>query len=85
MLGRELMTARIHWVGKLGGTLDVLTDIEWTIARMLVPPLDEGLIIGSSVAYLPIELRHAVVDETIIDPEQHIGIEVIIVLKTEGL
>ena len=25
MLGRELMTARIHWVGKLGGTLDVFS------------------------------------------------------------
>lgn len=32
------------------------------------------------MAYVPIELWHAVVYPTIVDPKQHVGIEVIVVL-----
>ena len=85
VLGWQLVAAWIHRVGILGGALDVLADIERSVARIFVPPLDKGLVIGSLVAYLPINLRHAVVNEAIVHPEEHIGIEVVVVLQSEGV
>ena len=52
---------------------------------MLIPPGYERLVIGSTIAYLPINLRHAVVNEAIVHPEEHIGIEVVVVLQAEGV
>ena len=85
MLGWQLMTLRIGRIGKLSGTLDILTYIKRTVAGILVPPLDEGLVISCLVTYLPINLRHTVIDEAIVYPEENIGIEIIVVLKAEGL
>ena len=85
VLSRQLMTAWIHRVWILGCALDVLADIERTVASILVPPLDKGLVIGCPVTNLPINLRHAIVDEAIVHPEEHIGIEVVVVLQTEGV
>ena len=51
---------------------------------MLVPPSDKRLVVGSTIAYLPVELGHIIVDPTIVDPQQHIGIQVVIVLQTIG-
>ena len=85
MLGRQLMTIRIGRISELSGALDILTYIKRTVAGILVPPLDEGLVICRLVTYLPIDLRHAVIDEAIVYPEENIGIEIIVVLKTEGL
>ena len=85
MLGWQLMTIRIGRVGELSGALDILTYIKRTIAGILVPPLDEGLVICRLVTYLPINLRHTVIDEAIVYPEENISIEIIVVLKSEGL
>ena len=51
---------------------------------MLVPPGNERLVISSTIAYLPINLRHTIVYPTIIHPKQNISIKIIIILKTEG-
>ena len=85
MLGWQLMTLRIRRISKLRCTLDILTYIKRTVASILVPPLDEGLVICRLVTNLPIDLRHAVIDEAIVYPEENIGIEIIVVLKAEGL
>ena len=85
MFGWQLMTLRIRRISKLGCTLDILTYIKRTVAGILVPPLDESLVICRLVANLPIDLRHAVIDEAIVYPEENIGIEIIVVLKTESL
>ena len=69
----------------LGSTLNVFTDIERTVAGMLVPPGDERLIVCRLVANFPIQLRHGIVNKSIVHPEQHISIEIIIVLQAVGL
>ena len=85
MLGRQLMTLRIRRISKLSCTLDILTYLKRTVASILVPPLDEGLVICRLVTYLPIDLRHTVINEAIVYPEENICIEIIVVLKTESL
>ena len=42
------------------------------------------VVVGGSIAYLPIELGYAIVYPSFISPHQHIGIEVIVVLQTVG-
>jgi hypothetical protein len=47
---------------------------------MLIPPADERGIVCCRMAYLPIELGYAVVYPSIVHPQQHVGVEIIIVL-----
>ena len=51
---------------------------------MLIPPGYERLVIGSTIAYLPINLRHTIVYPTIIHPKQYICIKIIIILEAES-
>lgn len=85
MLGWQLMTLRIRRISKLRRTLNILTYIKRTVASILVPPLDKGLVICRLVTYLPIDLRRTVINEAIVYPEENICIEIIVVLKTESL
>ena len=52
---------------------------------MLVPPVDERFVVGSLVAYFPVYLRHAVVEPAVVHPQQHVGIEVVVVLQSVGI
>ena len=74
VLGRQLMTARISWISMLGSTLNVFTDIERTVAGMLVPPGDERLIVCRLVANFPIQLRRYIIDSAFFEPFQDVGI-----------
>ena len=51
---------------------------------MLIPPGYERLVIGCTIAYLPINLRHTIVYPTIIHPKQYICIKIIIILEAES-
>ena len=44
--------------------------------------MDELVVVGGTIANLPINLRHAIVHPTFSIPQQHVGIEVVIVLQT---
>ena len=72
-------------IRKLHRALDILSNIERTLAREPVPPCDERLVISCRMADLPIDLRHTVVYPAIVDPQQHVGIKIIVVLKAVGL
>ena len=72
-------------ISKLHRTLHILTNHQRTGTSILVPPLDQCLVISSLITYLPINLRHAVVQPAIVHPQQDVGIEVVIVLRTIGI
>ena len=52
---------------------------------MLVPPFYQCGIVGSRVSNLPIKLWHTIVYPSIVDPSQHIGIKVVVVLQAVSL
>ena len=83
--GGHLVALRILQVGIFGGALHVFADIERTVAGMLVPPSDEGFIVGSGVSYLPVNLWYTVVYPSVVNPKQHVCIEVVIVLQSVGV
>ena len=80
-----LVYLRITLVRSLSRTFHVLTDDERTSRCILVPPLDKGVIISSTITNLPVDLRHAVVEPAIIHPHQHVGIEIVVILCTVGV
>ncbi len=49
---------------------------------MSCPPMYQVVIIGSRMTYFPINLRDIIIYPTIINPHQHICIQIIIILKT---
>ena len=75
------MNLRVTQVRMLDSTLHVFTDNQRTSTSILIPPLNQGLIVSSFVTYFPIDLGSTIVKPTIIDPEQHISIEVVVVLQ----
>ena len=84
-LGSLLVLTRILQIGILNGSLHILANHQRTCASMLVPPLDEGLVIGSLMTYLPINLGHAVVEPAIVHPQQDVGIEIVVILGAVGV
>ena len=72
-------------VSILDGTLHILTDHQWTGSCILVPPASQGVVVGSLVANLPVDLGHAVVEPAIVHPQEDICIEVVVVLQTVGV
>ena len=85
VLGSLLVLVGVLWVGILHGALYVLANKEGTTRGMPVPPFNQRGVVGCLVAYLPIDLGHAVVEPAVVDPQQHVGIEVVVVLQTVGL
>ena len=79
------MDIGILGVAILHGALHILTNHQRTSTCILVPPVDQGVVISSLVAYLPIDLRYAVVEPAIIDPQEDVGIKVVVVLQTIGI
>ena len=73
-LGTQLMDVLVGKVSKLDGALDVLANIECGACQMTVLPMDKLVVVGSLVAYLPIQLGHAVVHPAVGIPQQHVGI-----------
>lgn len=68
----------------LDRTLHRLAYIERTVAGMVAPPANKRLIVGCTVAHLPIELWQIVIHPSLTHPLEHIGIEVIVVLQSVG-
>ena len=66
-------------------TLNVLSNEEWACGGISVPPLDQFSIICSLVSNLPIQLWHAIVHPTIVDPQKNVGIEIVVVLQSSGI
>ena len=85
ILSRHLVAVGIAGIGVFHRTFHVLADEKRTIGSIAVPPGDERLIVGSSVSYLPVDLRHAIVNPALVHPKQHISIEVVIVLQAGRL
>ena len=52
---------------------------------MLTPPLNQCGVISCLITYFPIQLGHAVVQPTVVYPQQNIGIEVVVVLCAVGI
>ena len=71
-------------ISELDRTMNVLTNKQRTCRRMFCPPTDKGIIVSSLMANFPIKLRYVIVYPTIVYPHQHIGIEIIVVLKAIG-
>ena len=44
--------------------------------------MSEGVVVSSTIAYMPIELRADIVNPSFADPEQNIGIEVVVVSES---
>ena len=84
VLAAHLVLVGIQRVGGLHGTEHVLPDIEGTLTCIRAPPADECLVVGSCVTNLPINLRNVVIDPSLLYPFQHVGIEVVIVLRAVG-
>ena len=80
--GGLLMAVGVFRVGEFHGALDIFTDVQIALRDMLVPPMDELVIVGRTIANLPIDLRHTIVHPTFGIPKQHVGIEVVVVLQT---
>lgn len=55
-----------------------------TAGNTPVPPSDQLFVAGGLVAYLPVELRNEIVNPAVACPQQHIGIEVVVVLQAAG-
>ena len=79
----QLCVDGIH-VGSIHGAHHILPDIEVPTVGMVVPPIDKRLDTSRLVADLPIELRQHVVHPTVTGPQQHIGIELVVVLQAVG-
>ena len=52
---------------------------------MVVPPLVEREIGSGFVLKFPVELRNHIVDPAVFRPQEHVGIERIVVLETIGV
>ena len=85
VFGVHLVGLRIVQVGGLHRALNVLADIQWALAAILVPPFYQRLIVGGLVAYFPVDLRHTVVHPSFLHPQQDVGIEVVVVLQSVGV
>ena len=72
-------------IGKLHRTLHILTNHQRTGTSILVPPLDQRLVVSSLITYLPINLGHAIIQPTVVHPQQDIRIEIVVVLRTVGV
>ena len=83
-LRRQLVYVPVVQVGVFSRTLNVLADVQVAFAGILVPPLYERLVVGGLVSYLPVDLRHAVVHPSVVDPHQHVGVQVVVVLQAVG-
>ena len=67
-------------------SFDALADIELAGRRdVLGPPAAKRGVVGSFMANLPIELGNHVVDPSRLCPKQHVGIKVVVALRTVGL
>ena len=69
MFGWELMLVRVDGVGRLDGSQNILTDVEWPAAGVTIPPLDKLFIVGCLMPDFPIELWYAVVYPSVVHPE----------------
>ena len=69
---------------ELSRTLHVLADIEVGVADVVVPPVNQLVVVCRLVANLPIDLGYAVVHPPLLVPQQDVGIELIIVLQAIG-
>ena len=83
-LGSQLVAVLVPRVGILDGTLDIFTNIEIGMADVFAPPMYQLVVVGSLIAYLPINLGHAIVHPAFLVPQQHVGIEVVVVLQAVG-
>ena len=78
----KLIWVRVLWISILHRTKYILANIQRTIACIAVPPSDKFLIIGCTIANLPVNLWHTIVYPPIVHPLKNVGIEVVIVLQT---
>ena len=63
-----LMALRIINISCTDSAIDILTNIQRTIRGIFCPPPYKSLIVGSLVAYLPIKLRDAIIDPSLVHP-----------------
>ena len=80
-LGLQLVGAPGAAVGLIHGALGVLADVEVDAVGVVVPPLHELAAGSLGVIQLPVELRGDVVDPLVLCPQQHVGVEGIVVLQ----
>jgi hypothetical protein len=66
-------------------SLEVLPDVEGLLEVVLVPPVQQGGIIGRGMPSLPVELRQVVIDPPLLYPKLDVGIEVVVVLQPVGI
>ena len=85
VLLEHLMLLRILCIRILYCAFDILSDNERTLGSIVVPPTNQCLIVGRTIAYLPINLRNIIINPALANPLQHIGIQVVVVLRTIGL
>ena len=80
----QLMAVFVVQIGMFHRALHILTNIKCGTRQVLVPPMDEFVVVGGTVANLPVNLRYAIVHPAVGIPQQYVGIQVIVVLETVG-
>ena len=84
-LGRQLVDFGIVDVWVFRRAFNILANIQIAFVGIPVPPFDQRRIVGCRMAYLPIQLGHAIIYPSIVHPHQHIGIQVVVVLQSVGI
>ena len=69
----------------LHNVADILAEVHVASLGVLVPPVGEGQRRGALMLELPVQLRQLVVYPALLRPQQHVGVEVVVVLQAVGL
>ena len=81
----EFVTVVVARIGHVHGALHVLTDVKVAVMDIVVPPLHQLAARRGLRVQIPVELRHDIVHPSLAVPQQHIGVEAVVVLQTAAL
>ena len=84
-LGVHLIDRWIVDIWRSDRTNHVLPDVDRTPGGMFGPPTHEAVVVGRGMSDGPIELRDDIVHPALTNPEQDVGIQVVVVLQPAGV
>ena len=78
---RHLVLRGVVDVGGAHRALHVLPYVERACGGKAAPPVYQFVVVGCGVPDFPVDLRHEIVHPAVVDPKEHVGIKVIVVLQ----
>ena len=78
---RHLVLRGVVDVGGAHRALHVLPYVERACGGKAAPPVYQFVVVGGGVPDFPVDLRHEIVHPAVVDPKEHVGIKVIVVLQ----